>query len=74
MVLEAGDITPPLDSMSIHSVGLGSTVREGVSVPPKLLADPFAVASKHLKVREMVRDVCLIEAVAAVSLLPFEQQ
>ena len=72
MVLEAGDITPPLDSMPICSVGPDCMVRERVSVSPELLADSLAVASEHFKAREMVGDVCLIKAVMTVGLLPLE--
>jgi len=47
-------------------------VRERVSAPLILLADPFTVASKHFEGWESVRDVRLIEAVVAVCLLPLE--
>src|SRR5712671_5450280 len=51
-VLEAGDITPSLDSVPTCSISPGGTTRECVCVPPKLLADPFTIASKHLEVGE----------------------
>jgi len=74
MVLEAGDITPPLDSMSTHLVGLGCATRERVGTPPVFFANPLTVASEHFKAGELVWNVGLIESVTAVSLLPLEQQ
>ena len=72
MVLEAGNITPPLDSVSTCLVSPGHATREQVSVPPKLLADSFTVVSEHLEVGKVVGDMCFVKMIAAVSLLPLE--